>query len=369
MENAAVDDNILSRIGRTPLVRLKRLPAAGSADVLCKCEQFNPGGSVKDRTALAMVEAGWPALGSEPEYGGQGLPRVVNLAYSEMSSSANMAFSMYPGLTHGAYSAILAGGTDAQKDLYLPKLATGQWGGAMNLTEPQCGTDLGLLRTKAVPQADGTYRITGQKIWISGGEHDLAENIVHLVLARPEGAGPGTKGLSLFVVPKFHVDLATGELGARNGVRATHLEHRASSSPGKHEGEPSFALCDRLDRTRDNSQRQLPTDHDYAVPTREYQTDQSSLKTAPTAARSVFGERQRQLQKQPHRSRGVDAVTPYQANSLIEIDCASRPPQNCNNSALVTTLTVEQTLENRKSVELGGLVTAPVIFLACKITC
>ena len=174
----------------------------------------------------AMVEAGWPALGSEPEYGGQGLPRVVNLAYSEMSSSANMAFSMYPGLTHGAYSAILAGGTDAQKDLYLPKLATGQWGGTMNLTEPQCGTDLGLLRTKAVPQADGTYRISGQKIWISGGEHDLAENIVHLVLARIEGAPAGVRGISLFIVPK-HLPTADGGVGERNeGVKCAGLEHK-----------------------------------------------------------------------------------------------------------------------------------------------
>ncbi len=174
----------------------------------------------------AMVEAGWPALGSEPEFGGQGLPRVVNLAYSEMSSSANMAFSMYPGLTHGAYSAILEGGSDEQKALYLPKLATGQWGGTMNLTEPQCGTDLGLLRTKAVPQADGTYRISGQKIWISGGEHDLAENIVHLVLARIEGAPAGVRGISLFIVPKVLPD-ADGGLGVRNeGVKCAGLEHK-----------------------------------------------------------------------------------------------------------------------------------------------
>jgi alkylation response protein AidB-like acyl-CoA dehydrogenase len=174
----------------------------------------------------AMVEAGWPALGSEPEFGGQGLPRVINLAYSEMSSSANMAFSMYPGLTHGAYSAILEGGTPAQKALYLPKLASAQWGGTMNLTEPQCGTDLGLLRTKAVPQGDGSYRISGQKIWISGGEHDLTENIVHLVLARIEGAPAGVRGISLFIVPKF-LPTEDGGVGPRNeGVKCAGLEEK-----------------------------------------------------------------------------------------------------------------------------------------------
>ncbi|MBP7700978.1 MAG: acyl-CoA dehydrogenase C-terminal domain-containing protein [Phenylobacterium sp.] len=172
-----------------------------------------------------LVEGGWPALGAEPAYGGQGLPHVVNLSFSEMSSSANMAFSMYPGLTHGAYSAILNGGSDAQKDLYLPKLASGQWGGTMNLTEPHCGTDLGLLRTKAVPQGDGTYKITGGKIWISGGEHDMAENIVHLVLARIEGAPEGTRGISLFIVPKFLPD-AEGKPGARNSVYCDGLEEK-----------------------------------------------------------------------------------------------------------------------------------------------
>jgi alkylation response protein AidB-like acyl-CoA dehydrogenase len=173
----------------------------------------------------ALVEGGWPALGAEPAFGGQGLPYVVNLAFSEMSSSANMAFSMYPGLTHGAYSAILNGGSDAQKALYLPKLASGQWGGTMNLTEPHCGTDLGLLRTKAVPQGDGTYRISGQKIWISGGEHDLTENIVHLVLARIEGAPAGTRGISLFIVPKF-IPKADGTPGERNSVKCAGLEEK-----------------------------------------------------------------------------------------------------------------------------------------------
>lgn len=173
----------------------------------------------------ALVGGGWPALGVEPEFGGQGLPAVVNLAFSEMSSSANMAFSMYPGLTHGAYSAILAGGSDDQKALYLPKLASFEWAGTMNLTEPQCGTDLGLLRTKAVPQADGTYRISGQKIWISGGEQDLTDNIVHLVLARIEGAPEGVRGISLFIVPKFIPD-ADGKPGARNSVSCAGLEEK-----------------------------------------------------------------------------------------------------------------------------------------------
>src|SRR6185312_13830189 len=163
------------------------------------------------------------ALGADPAYGGQGLPHVVNLAFSEMSSAANMDFSMYPGLTHGAYSAIAVGGTDEQKALYLPKLASFEWGGTMNLTEPQCGTDLGLIRTKAVDAGDGSYRISGQKIWISGGEQDLTDNIVHLVLARLEGAPAGVKGISLFVVPKF-IPNADGSLGERNKAFCAGLE-------------------------------------------------------------------------------------------------------------------------------------------------
>jgi len=191
---------------------------------------WNPDGSVTTPPGFKdayrqLVEGGWPALGAEPAYGGQGLPGVVGLAFNEMSSSANMAFSMYPGLTHGAYSAILAGGSDEQKQLYLPKLASGEWGGTMNLTEPQCGTDLGLIRTKAVPVGDGTYRISGQKIWISAGEHDLAGNIVHLVLARIEGAPAGTRGISLFIVPKFLPD-ADGRPGARNSVKCAGLEEK-----------------------------------------------------------------------------------------------------------------------------------------------
>ncbi len=172
-----------------------------------------------------MVAGGWPSLGSDPAYGGQGLPAVVNVAFSEMTSSANMAFGMYPGLTHGAYSALREGGAEAQKALYLPKMVSFQWAGTMNLTEPQCGTDLGLIRTKAVPNGDGSYKISGQKIWISAGEHDLTENIIHLVLARIEGAPEGVKGISLFIVPKFIPD-ADGNPGARNTLACVGLEEK-----------------------------------------------------------------------------------------------------------------------------------------------
>jgi hypothetical protein len=172
-----------------------------------------------------LVEGGWPALSSDPNYGGQGMPHIVAMAWNEMVSSSNMAFGMYPGLSHGAYEAILNHGSNEQKETYLPKLVTGEWTGTMNLTEPHCGTDLGMLRTKAVPEADGSYRITGQKIFISAGEHDLADNIIHLVLARIEGAPQGTKGISLFIVPKFLVG-ADGALGKRNGVVCGKIEEK-----------------------------------------------------------------------------------------------------------------------------------------------
>jgi len=172
-----------------------------------------------------MVEGGWPALSSDPAFGGQGLPHVVNVAFNEMVTSTNMAFGMYPGLTHGAYSAIHVGGTEEQKRTYLPKMVSFEWAGTMNLTEPHCGTDLGLLRTKAVPQPDGSYKITGQKIWISGGEQDLTENIIHLVLARIEGAPAGVKGISLFIVPKYLVN-PDGSLGARNNAFCVGLEEK-----------------------------------------------------------------------------------------------------------------------------------------------
>jgi len=169
------------------------------------------------------VEAGWAALSCDPAFGGQGLPHLVNQSFYEMLNSANQAWTMYPGLSHGAYEALHAHGTDEQKKTYLPKLTSGEWTGTMCLTEPHCGTDLGLLRTKAEPQADGSYKITGQKIFISAGEHDMAPNIVHLVLARLPGAPEGSKGISLFAVPKFMVN-ADGSLGARNPVFCGALE-------------------------------------------------------------------------------------------------------------------------------------------------
>ena len=172
-----------------------------------------------------FVEGGWPALSCDPAYGGQGLPFVVNSALYEMLNSANQAWTMYPGLSHGAYEALHAHGSDELKAKYLPKLTSGEWTGTMCLTEPHCGTDLGLLRTKAEPQADGTYKITGNKIFISAGEHDFTSNIVHLVLARLPDAPAGSKGISLFVVPKYKVN-ADGSLGERNAIYCGGLEHK-----------------------------------------------------------------------------------------------------------------------------------------------
>ena len=153
-----------------------------------------------------VKEGGWTGIDCDPEFGGQGLPYLVGTAVGEMFASANMAFGMYQGLTHGAYSAIHAHGTEAQKQMYLPNMVSCDWTGTMNLTEPHCGTDLGLMRTKAEPQADGTYKITGQKIFISAGDHDLSDNIIHLVLAKIPGGPDGVKGISLFIVPKFMVN-------------------------------------------------------------------------------------------------------------------------------------------------------------------
>ena len=171
------------------------------------------------------IEGGWAALSCDPEYGGQGLPLVVNQCFYEMMNSANQAWTMYPGLTHGAYASLAAHGTDEQKKTYLHKMTSGEWTGTMCLTEPHCGTDLGLMRTKAEPQPDGSYRITGNKIFISAGEHDITENIIHLVLARLPDAPPGIKGVSLFIVPKFRVN-ADGTLGERNGIYCGGLEHK-----------------------------------------------------------------------------------------------------------------------------------------------
>ncbi len=170
-------------------------------------------------------EGGWNGLDLPEEFGGQNLPYVMGSAVGEIFVSANMALNMYQGLTHGAISAILAHGSEAQKATYLPKMVAMDWTGTMNLTEPHCGTDLGLMRTKAEPQADGSYKVTGQKIFISAGDHDMAENVIHLVLAKAPGGGEGTKGISLFIVPKFMV-AEDGSLGARNGVSVGSIEEK-----------------------------------------------------------------------------------------------------------------------------------------------
>ncbi len=172
-----------------------------------------------------FTEGGWLGLAAPTEFGGQGLPTVIAQAVSEFVCSANMAFSMYSGLTQGAVAALFTHADAAQKALYLPKLISGEWAGTMNLTEPQCGTDLGLIRTRAAPQADGSYKITGTKIFISAGEHDLTSNIVHLVLARIEGAPEGTRGISLFIVPKF-LPAGDGGVGARNTVSCGSIEEK-----------------------------------------------------------------------------------------------------------------------------------------------
>ncbi|MFV0361339.1 acyl-CoA dehydrogenase C-terminal domain-containing protein [Tropicimonas sp.] len=178
------------------------------------------------REAFEQIKAGgWPALDCDPDYGGQGMPVLLGTAVGELFSGANQSFTMYQGLTHGAYSAIHAHGTDAQKAKWLPRMVSCEWTGTMNLTEPQSGTDLGLMRTRAVPQDDGTYRITGEKIFISAGDHDLAGNVVHLVLARISGAPEGIKGVSLFIVPKVLVN-EDGSLGARNNVSVGKVEKK-----------------------------------------------------------------------------------------------------------------------------------------------
>ena len=173
----------------------------------------------------AYREGGWLGLPVPEEFGGQGLPSTLNAVMQEFLSSSNLALGMYPGLTQGAVAAMLEHCSQEQKELYLPKMISGEWTGTMNLTEPHCGTDLGLLKTKAVPNGDGSYAITGTKIFISSGEHDMADNIIHLVLARIEGAPMGTKGITLFVVPKFMVN-ADGSLGARNQVSCGSIEHK-----------------------------------------------------------------------------------------------------------------------------------------------
>ena len=193
-----------------------------------------------------MKAGGWTGLDMPEEFGGQNMPYVIGTAVGEMFSAANQAFTMYQGLTHGAASAILAHGTDQQKATYLPNMVSCEWTGTMNLTEPHCGTDLGLMRTKAEPQADGSYKVTGQKIFISAGDHDMADNIIHLVLAKIPGGPEGIKGVSLFIVPKFMVN-EDGTLGDRNGVSVGKIEekmgiHGNSTCVMNYDGATGFLL-------------------------------------------------------------------------------------------------------------------------------
>ena len=216
---------ILEEAGKLTSEVLAPLNATGDAEG-CTLENGVVRTPAGFKAAFDQVrEGGWPGLDLPEQYGGQGMPYVMGSAVGEFFSAANQAFTMYHGLTHGAASAILAHGTEQQKDTYLPKMVSCEWTGTMNLTEPHCGTDLGMIRTKAEPQSDGSYAITGTKIFISAGEHDMSENIIHLVLAKTPGAPDSTKGISLFVVPKFIVN-EDGTPGERNGVMCGSIEHK-----------------------------------------------------------------------------------------------------------------------------------------------
>jgi alkylation response protein AidB-like acyl-CoA dehydrogenase len=218
-------DSVIEEAGKFISATLLPLNASGDAEG-CHYEAnvVNTPKGFKE-AYRAFVEGGWGSLSSDPEYGGQGVPESVSKLVEEMICACNLSFGLYPGLSHGAYLALKSHGSEALKNLYLPKLVDGSWSGTMCLTEAHCGTDLGLLRTKAAPQADGSYKLNGSKIFISAGEHDLTENIIHLVLARLPDAPPGVKGISLFVVPKF-LPKTDGTVGGRNGVKCTGIEHK-----------------------------------------------------------------------------------------------------------------------------------------------
>jgi hypothetical protein len=224
--SADIVDAVIEEAGRFASEVLAPLNASGDAEG-CTRQQD---GSVTTPEGFRQAhgqfrEAGWGTLSAPAEFGGQGMPHVLGFAVEEFMSSANQSFAMYPGLTNGAVSALLVKGSPEQQAKYLPKMIANEWLGTMNLTEPQCGTDLGLIRTKAEPQVDGSYAITGTKIFISSGEHDLTDNIIHLVLARTPDAPEGTKGISLFVVPKFLVN-DDGSLGDRNAASCGAIEHK-----------------------------------------------------------------------------------------------------------------------------------------------
>ena len=220
-----VADAILEEAGKFCTERLLPLNASGDEEGCCLENGVVRTPKGFPEAYKAFREGGWTAMGADPAYGGQGLPAGINKLVEEMICSTNLSFGLYPGLSHGAYQAIEGHASEELKAAYLPKLVDGTWSGTMCLTEPHCGTDLGLLRTKAVPQDDGSFRVTGSKIFISAGDHDLTENIIHLVLAKIPDAPKGVKGISLFLVPKF-LPRADGSPGERNGVTCSALEHK-----------------------------------------------------------------------------------------------------------------------------------------------